>query len=140
MGKTASISFDPNEFERAEEVCRLEKTIVGRNYLAVVDLEEHRSAYRPYELGYRRLTVVVVDGHLVEAKEVSHVVAEETCKLSCESCFQPNPIGAFFLPNGNRYVRYWVRRVKAYSRLKAALLVDKGTLRYSSSLRTIGPA
>ena len=97
MGKTASISFDPNEFERAEEVCRLEKTIVGRNYLAVVDLEEHRSAYRPYELGYRRLTVVVVDGHLVEAKE-------------------------------------------AYSRLKAALLVDKGTLRYSSSLRTIGPA
>ena len=50
MGKTASISFDPNEFERAEEVCRLEKTIVGRNYLAVVDLEEHRSAYRPYEL------------------------------------------------------------------------------------------
>ena len=46
MGKTASISFDPNEFERAEEVCRLEKTIVGRNYLAVVDLEEHRSAYR----------------------------------------------------------------------------------------------
>ena len=140
MGKTASISFDPNEFERAEEVCRLEKTIVGRNYLAVVDLEEHRSAYRPYELGYRRLTVVVVDGHLVEAKEVSHVVAEETCKLSCESCFQPNPIGAFFLPNGNRYVRYSGSTRKSIQSAQSSSSCGQGTLRYSSSLRTIGPA